>query len=121
MAYGQIIAELGLVRVFKSKLGVLKSRSRQIDWNLDQINGSSINIILKYELELLKIESIVLSLFQLILGVFFKFTPDIIDRNLRIFEAFLKESCKIKLYNQNGTLVTTLILSLFETNKIIKI
>ena len=46
---------------------------------------------------MLKVESIVLSLFQLVLGVFSKFALDTIDKNLEVPKILIEESLELWL------------------------
>ena len=44
---------------------------------------------------MLKVGDIVLSFFQLVLGIFFKLAPNAIDKGLEVSRIFLEESLKL--------------------------
>ena len=66
-------------------------------------------------------KGIVLSLFQLILEVFFKLTLNAINKDMKVLKVLLQKGIKVKIYNRNGTFVATLILSSSDVNNATKI
>lgn len=66
--------------------------------------------------EVLKMECPILHFFQLVLGVFLKLIFDIVNKGFKIPKVFSKKSFKIRLYNKSGTLMTALMLNLFEAD-----
>ena len=76
------------------------------------------NIIKLYQdgLEVLEVWCPISGLFQLVLGVPSKLTPDVVNENLRISEIFPEEGFEFWLRDWNGALVTAVVLSLFEAD-----
>ena len=58
----------------------------------------------------------VLGFFQLVLGVFSKLTPDIVDESLRILEVLSEKGFEFWPRDWNGALVAVLVLSPSETD-----
>lgn len=74
---------------------------------------------LKKRLKILKIQSLVLYFFLLILRVLFNFTPSYINKNFRVAKILLKKSLKLKL-GQKLYLSLIFILVLTKTDLAIK-
>lgn len=52
----------------------------------------------------------------MILGLLLKLIPNIVNKGLRAFKVPMKKSFELRLHNRGGTLVSALVLSLFEAN-----
>ena len=59
---------------------------------------------------MLKIGDVVSNLFQLVLGITFKLTPNAINKSLTVSKVFLEEGFELWPYNRNGTLMAILML-----------
>ena len=59
---------------------------------------------------MLKVEGVILSLFQLIMGVPSKLTPDTINKSFGVPQIFLEECLKLKSFDQSGIFVAVLML-----------
>lgn len=59
-----------------------------------------------------------MSLIQLILRIISKLTANIINKSLRIFKVFSKESFEFGLYDKSNAIVIVLVLGLSETDGI---
>ena len=55
-----------------------------------------------------------MSLFQLILGIFFKLTSDAIDKDLKVPKVFSEENLELRLCDWSGSLMAMLVLGLFK-------
>ena len=64
---------------------------------------------------MLELKCLVLGIFQLILRISPKFTPNIINKSLRILKYFLEKSFKVRLYNKNDALIMLFMISLSKT------
>ena len=71
-------------------------------------------------LKVLKIKCLVSGLFKLVLRVFFKLTPDIFNKGLRISKVFSEKGFKFGLFDMSGALMVILMLSLSEANSAMK-
>lgn len=60
---------------------------------------------------MLKVQCLVFSFFQLVLGVPLKLVPNFIDKNPGILKNFMEKDIEVGLYNQSGALI-----SIFELN-----
>ena len=72
------------------------------------------------KLKVLKVRCPISDFLQLVLKIFSKLTPNIVNKDLEIFKVFSKKNFKLKLYNQNGVFIETLILSTFEIDNVIE-
>lgn len=66
---------------------------------------------------MLQIRCQTLDLFQLILGISSKFTPDTINEGLKTPKIPMEEDLELKARNKSGALIIVLVLSSSETNK----
>lgn len=64
--------------------------------------------------------NLVLGFFQLILGVFSKLDPDVINEKLEVIGVFLQEDLEFWLFNCNNALMMVLVLSLPKIDNVAK-
>ena len=69
---------------------------------------------------MLKVGGVILSLFQLVLGVLFKLTPDTINKSLRVFNVLSEKVLKLWPYDWGNVLVVALVLGPSDTNSVAK-
>lgn len=65
---------------------------------------------------MLKIGYIILGLFQLVLRLLTKLTPNNMNKRLTIFKVFLEEGFDVKLFDWSGAFMIALIPGLFEAD-----
>ena len=65
---------------------------------------------------MLKVEGVVLSLFQLVLEVPSKLAPDTIDKGLEVPKVLLEEVLELRPRNRSGAFVAALVLGPSEAN-----
>ena len=64
--------------------------------------------------------SVILSFFQLVLGVSSKLALNAIDKCLAVREVFLEKSFELKLRDRSGVLVTAIVLSPSEVDSVVE-
>ena len=69
---------------------------------------------------MLKVKCPISGFFQLVLGIFPKFTPNTIHKSLGTSKIFFQKCFKIKLYNRSDTFMMGLVLSSAEVDSVIK-
>lgn len=72
------------------------------------------------KLEMLKLECFVLGLILLVLGVFSKFTLNIVNKGLKNFETLFKKGFEFGSYNKNSAFIEVLVLSLSKADSATK-
>ena len=65
---------------------------------------------------MLKVGGVVLSLFQLVLGVLFKLAPDTIDKGLEVSKVFSKKVLELRPPNWSGAFMAALVLGQSEAD-----
>ena len=69
---------------------------------------------------MLKVRGVILSFFQLVLGISSKFTPDTINKDLRVFKLLLKEGFELCPYAWSDGFVAALMLDPSEADNAVE-